>query len=68
MNSSFQYQKNPNFPNRYISPESLYNFICENLSDYVSEIGKSTLGLPIYKFSYGTGSINILAWSQMHGN
>jgi len=68
MNSSFQYQKNPNFPNRYISPESLYNFIRENLSDYVSEIGKSTLGLPIYNFSYGTGSINKLAWSQMHGN
>lgn len=68
MNFNFQYQKNPNFPNRYISPESLHQFIYENLSDYVSEIGKSTLGLPIYKFSYGSGDINILAWSQMHGN
>jgi hypothetical protein len=50
MNSSFQYQKNPNFPNRYISPESLYNFIRENLSDYVSEIGKSTLGFLFINF------------------
>lgn len=68
MNSNFLYRKNPNFPNRYISPESLYNFIQTNLSDYTSEIGKSTLGFPIYKFSYGTGDINVLAWSQMHGN
>lgn len=68
MNSNFQYHKNPNFPNRYISPESLHHFIRENLSDYVSEIGTSTLGLPIYKFSYGKGDISVLAWSQMHGN
>ena len=68
MNSNFQYQKNPNFPNRYISPESLHDFIQANLSDYVTEIGKSTLGFPIYKFSYGSGDINVLAWSQMHGN
>ena len=68
MNSNFQYQKNPNFPNRYISPESLHQFIRENLNDYVSEIGTSTLGMPIYKFSYGKGDIKVLAWSQMHGN
>lgn len=68
MYSNFQYQKNPNFPNRYISPEGLHKFIYENLSDYVSEIGTSTLGLPIYKFSYGTGDTKVLAWSQMHGN
>lgn len=68
MNFNFQYHKNPNFPNRYISPESLQKFIYENLGDYVLEIGTSTLGLPIYKFSYGNGEIKVLAWSQMHGN
>lgn len=68
MNLNFQYHKNPNFPNRYISPESLQKFIYENLGDYVSEIGTSTLGLPIFKFSYGNGDIQVLAWSQMHGN
>lgn len=68
MNFNFQYHKNPNFPNRYISPESLQKFLQENLSDYISEIGSSTLGLPIYKFSYGNGEIKVLAWSQMHGN
>ena len=68
MHSTFQYQKNPNFPNRYISPKSLQNFLQENLSDYITLIGTSTLGEPIYQFSYGSGDINILAWSQMHGN
>ena len=68
MFSNFQYHRNPNFPNRYISPESLFEFIRENLSDYITQIGSSTLGLPIYQFSYGKGNIQVLAWSQMHGN
>ncbi len=68
MSQEFNYCKNPNFPNRYISPESLFKYIQENLSDYVLQIGNSTLGLPIYQFSYGTGEKKILAWSQMHGN
>ena len=68
MHSTFQYQKNPNFPNRYISPKSLQNFLQENLSDYITLIGTSTLGEPIYQFSYGSGDIKVLAWSQMHGN
>ena len=62
------YQKNPNFPNRYIRPESLYKFLQENLSDYTSVIGNSYLGNPIYKATLGNGPIKVLAWSQMHGN
>ena len=60
--------RKPNFPNRYISPKSLQNFLQENLSDYITLIGTSTLGEPIYQFSYGSGDIKVLAWSQMHGN
>jgi hypothetical protein len=62
------YQKNPNFPNRYISPKILENFLQANFSDYISQIGSSFLGKPIYMLSLGKGKIRVLAWSQMHGN
>ncbi|MEC5394256.1 peptidase M14 [Bergeyella sp. RCAD1439] len=62
------YLKNPNFPYRYISPQVLEKYLCENLSDYVSPIGVSTLGKTIYRGTFGKGPIRVLAWSQMHGN
>lgn len=62
------YRSNPNFPNRYISPNTLEIFLQQNLSDYISVIGRSTLGKPIYMASFGSGDIKVLAWSQMHGN
>lgn len=62
------YLKNPNFPNRYISSKDLHNFLQKNLGDYISEIGTSYLGKPIYKMSMGSGETRVLAWSQMHGN
>ena len=68
MSSALQYSQNPNFPNRYISPEKLFFYLQDNFSDYISEIGKSYLGKPIYKLSFGNGKTKILAWSQMHGN
>lgn len=68
MPSEFQYHKNPHFPNRYISPKVLENFLQTNLSDYISVIGTSYLGKPIYKARFGNGSVKVLAWSQMHGN
>jgi hypothetical protein len=68
MNFEQIYLPNPNFPNRYISPEKLFSYLQTNLSDHIEEIGKSYLDKPIYKLSLGTGSINVLAWSQMHGN
>ncbi|WP_089792770.1 M14 family zinc carboxypeptidase [Chryseobacterium wanjuense] len=68
MNFQQIYQPNPDFPNRYISPEKLFSYLQTNLSDYIQEIGKSYLEKPIYKLSVGTGNINVLAWSQMHGN
>lgn len=68
MVSNFEYFTNVNFENRYISPQKLFSYLHENFSDYISEIGKSVLGNPIYKFSIGNGPVNVLAWSQMHGN
>ncbi|AQX84472.1 M14 family zinc carboxypeptidase [Elizabethkingia bruuniana] len=68
MASVFEYFTNVNFSNRYILPQKLFSYLQENYSDYISEVGKSVLGQPVYQFSIGNGPVNILAWSQMHGN
>lgn len=68
MNFEQIYISNPNFPNRYISPEKLFFYLQTNLSEFIEEIGKSYLNKPIYKLTIGRGKINVLAWSQMHGN
>lgn len=68
MNFEQIYSPNQFFPNRYISPEKLFCYLQENLGDYIQEIGTSYLGKPIYMLTIGTGSIQVLAWSQMHGN
>ncbi|WP_419870726.1 M14 family zinc carboxypeptidase [Chryseobacterium sp. CT-SW4] len=68
MNFEQIYQKNQDFPNRYISPEKLFSYLQSNLTDYISEIGRSYLNKPIYQLSIGSGEIHVLAWSQMHGN
>ncbi|GEN74693.1 M14 family zinc carboxypeptidase [Chryseobacterium hagamense] len=68
MNFEQIYSPNQFFPNRYISPEKLFGYLQEHLSEYIQEIGTSYLGKPIYKLTVGTGNIQVLAWSQMHGN
>jgi len=68
MTNSFPYIQNPNFPNRYISPEKLFSYLQENYSNLIKEIGKSSLGKPIYMLTLGNGNLKIAAWSQMHGN
>ncbi|MPS71702.1 MAG: peptidase M14 [Chryseobacterium sp.] len=68
MNFSFPYFKNVNFPERYISPEKLFSYLQSNYSDYIKEVGKSSLGKPIYMMTLGNGKTRVTAWSQMHGN
>jgi len=68
MTLKFKYFTNVNFPNRYILPEKLFSFLNINFSENIKLLGKSVLGQPIYLFSIGKGKINVLAWSQMHGN
>ncbi|WP_312076130.1 M14 family zinc carboxypeptidase [Chryseobacterium sp.] len=62
------YRQNPEFCNRYISPEKLFFYLQQNFKDSISEIGRSFFDKPIYKLSVGFGEVNIIAWSQMHGN
>ncbi len=68
MNFEEFYKPNPDFPNRYIAPEKLFFHLQNNYSDLITEIGRSYLDQPIYCLSIGNGSVNIIAWSQMHGN
>lgn len=68
MLQNFPYHRNPNFPNRYISPEKLFSYLQTNYSDCISELGTSSFGKPIYKMTLGNGEIKVVAWSQMHGN
>lgn len=68
MYNHLNYQRNPDFPKRYISPEKLFSYLQTNYSDQILMVGTSTLELPIYKMSLGTGAVRVLAWSQMHGN
>lgn len=62
------YRPCPNFPERFISPKELSDFLQSNLSDSISLLGHSTEGRPIYKFQKGHGKVRVVAWSQMHGN
>ena len=48
MTNSFPYAQNLNFPERYISPEKLFSYLQSNYSNHIKEIGKSSLGKPIY--------------------
>jgi len=68
MNFSFPYSQNANFPDRYISPEKLFSYLQDSYSDYIKEIGRSSLGKPIYMMTLGKGNLKVAAWSQMHGN
>ena len=68
MTFSFPYSKNVNFPERYISPEKLFSYLQDNYSNQIKEIGKSSLGKPIYILTLGNGKTRVAAWSQMHGN
>ncbi len=68
MTVQFPYFKNVNFPERYISPEKLFAYLHGNYSDYIFEVGKSSLGKPIYMMRIGNGPTKVAAWSQMHGN
>ena len=68
MPEDLPYQRNSNFPNRYISPKKLFHYLQQNYSDSIVEIGTSVLEQPIYKMTLGSGSIKVVAWSQMHGN
>lgn len=54
---------------RYISSSQLYSFLSRNsIEEKITLLGKSVEKRPIHKITFGSGRINILVWSQMHGN
>lgn len=63
-----KYTPTPEFVSRYISPEDLHAYLLENFNSDLAMVGTSTDGLPIYMYRFGKGPVNVLAWSQMHGN
>ena len=52
---------------RYLPIKKLENYISQSEFHFI-EIGRSVEERPVYKTELGTGSVKILAWSQMHGN
>jgi len=57
----------PGFESRHLPFLSLKNYLDENFPEK-KITGKSFLGNEIYSLKIGSGKINVLAWSQMHGN
>ncbi len=54
---------------RYISSSQLYSFLNSNsVRKKITLLGNSVASRPIHKITLGSGKINILMWSQMHGN
>lgn len=55
---------------RWITLEKILPIIRLMKSDFfqIEKIGRSELGKDIYGLTFGEGEINILIWTQMHGN
>ncbi|WP_231563208.1 M14 metallopeptidase family protein [Salegentibacter sp. Hel_I_6] len=54
---------------RYIRQRDIQILLDDLEEEFIVEkIGESVLGRPIHSIEFGTGSVKILAWSQMHGN
>ena len=62
------YIANPAFTKRYIAPDELFEYLRNVPGVEKRIIGYSAEKLPIYFVTWGKGNINVLAWSQMHGN
>lgn len=68
MTHHFHYVPNGAFAERYVSPQKLHRYLLHHYKDYLTEVGKSTFGQPIYMLSLGKGNCKVIGWSQMHGN
>jgi hypothetical protein len=61
--------KEQSIEGRYITFEIIFPILEKlNTKNQLEIIGKSVLGISIYKYQIGSGKIKILLWSQMHGN
>lgn len=61
--------KQPGLDKSHLQPGDIYPLI-EQLPDCVrcTQVGSSFLNQPIYQITVGEGPIEVLAWSQMHGD
>ncbi len=57
----------PGFESKNLSFSLLKNYLDKNFPEK-KWIGKSFLGNDIYMLKIGSGNLNVLVWSQMHGN
>jgi len=65
----FSQYKEQSIEGRYITFETIFSILEKlNTKNQLEIIGKSVLGISIYKYQIGSGKIKILLWSQMHGN
>jgi len=54
---------------RYITFETIFPVLEKlNTNNQLEIIGKSVLGISIYRYQMGSGKTKIFLWSQMHGN
>ncbi|WP_178988412.1 M14 family metallopeptidase [Winogradskyella schleiferi] len=68
LNTIFPAVKNPELFGRYITNSHIEKCLEKLPHSRISTLGYSVEKRPIYSLTYGHGPINILLWSQMHGN
>lgn len=71
ISNNYEKYKTKNIENRRVSYnviDSLISTLKNNLIFEVEQIGKSLEGKNIYSIKFGEGKINVLLWSQMHGD
>ncbi len=69
--SSYENYKEKSVKDKRISHDEIMPYVLsykENQKFKIKELGKSLQNRPIYLISFGRGPVNILAWSQMHGD
>ncbi|WP_299113579.1 M14 metallopeptidase family protein [uncultured Winogradskyella sp.] len=68
LNSLYSLVKAPELFGRYITNSDIEKCLVKFPKSIISTVGYSVENRPIYSIKLGTGSKNVLLWSQMHGN
>ena len=69
LEAAFKQYKETSITHRRFKHKDILPLIKSRSEDFkVAELGKSVQGREIFQLAYGSGSIKVLLWSQMHGN
>lgn len=69
LQASFNQFKEPSITHRRFKHADLVPLVKNRGGNFEVEIlGKSVQGREIYQITYGSGTVKVLLWSQMHGN